>query len=211
MPNLLCFGDSNTHGTVPMATLDDNNRFGSDTRWPTVAAAALGDDWNLLEEGLPGRTWCFDDPLMGGHMNGEIGLKIALGTHKPLDLVVIMLGTNDVKSKFAATPEEIARQAGRALDYCLQREIQDAHRGLKPILICPPPALERGCLAEQFTNSASKGPRLAALYAAQAKARGAAFFDAGTVIQSSSVDGVHFDAASHLALGAAIADFLRTI
>jgi len=211
MPNLLCFGDSNTHGTVPMAVFGENARFGPDIRWPTVAAAELGEEWTLVEEGLPGRTWSFDDPLMGGHMNGHVGLRIALDTHRPLDFVLLMLGTNDVKAKFAATPEEIARQAGRALDYCLTSAIQSDHAGFTPILMCPPAVFETGCLIGQFPGAAAKSLRLADLYREQAEGRGIPFLNAGEFIESSSLDGIHIEAPDHQTLGRAVAEFLAEL
>ena len=104
---LLVFGDSNSHGTPPIVTPGEYYRFDAAIRWPRVLARALGDDWCVVEEGLPGRTTQFDDPVMGAHMNGQTGLRIALESHGPLDLLVIMLGTNDAKTRFNPTPERI--------------------------------------------------------------------------------------------------------
>ena len=94
---ILAFGDSNTHGTAPQATPGSFDRYPPEVRWPVVAHGALPDDWHLVEEGLPGRTTCFRDPLMGDHMEGWLGFKIALMTHAKVDLITIMLGTNDAK------------------------------------------------------------------------------------------------------------------
>ena len=97
MPTIMTFGDSNTHGTPPIVTRGLYARFPAGVRWPTVMAASLGPDWHLVEEGLPGRTTCFSDPLMGPYMDGPTGLRIALESHGPLDVLTIMLGTNDTK------------------------------------------------------------------------------------------------------------------
>ena len=83
MTVILCFGDSNTHGTPPMQAQGEYNRFGSDVRWPTRMARALGCE--LVEEGLPGRTAQWADAVMGPQMNGIDGLKIALQSHGPID------------------------------------------------------------------------------------------------------------------------------
>ena len=91
MPVLLCYGDSNTHGTPPILTVGEYRRFDATTRWPVLAAKALG--WELAEEGLPGRTAQFDDPGMDGLMNGHPALRQALQSHGPLDVLVLMLGT----------------------------------------------------------------------------------------------------------------------
>jgi lysophospholipase L1-like esterase len=105
MPVLLCFGDSNTHGTPPMRQQGEYRRFDAATRWPVLAAKALG--WDLVEEGLPGRTVQFADPVMGAHMDGREGLKMALQSHGPIDFLTIMLGTNDAKARYGASPELI--------------------------------------------------------------------------------------------------------
>ena len=67
---VLCYGDFNTHGTAPMATLDDMVRLGPAERWPGVLAAVLGAGWRVIEEGLPGRTTVHPDPVSGVHKNG---------------------------------------------------------------------------------------------------------------------------------------------
>ena len=88
MPTLLTFGDSNTHGTRPIVAEGDYRRLDAKARWPCVAKEALGDEWILVEEGLPGRTTCFDDPIMGPHMNGWMGLKhctLHSRTHRPVN------------------------------------------------------------------------------------------------------------------------------
>jgi lysophospholipase L1-like esterase len=105
MAQVMCFGDSNTYGTPPILDLALHSRFDAATRWPPLMAKEAGVD--LIEAGLPGRTTLWEDPVMGAHMNGQTGLKIALESHGPLDLLVIMLGTNDVKARFAATAQQV--------------------------------------------------------------------------------------------------------
>ncbi|MGC5198594.1 GDSL-type esterase/lipase family protein, partial [Aphanothece microscopica] len=205
MPHLLAFGDSNTHGTPPIRVRGVYERFGADVRWPTRAAAALGPGWTLAEEGLPGRTAQWDDPVMGAHMNGQTGLKIALQSHGPLDVMTLMLGTNDVKMRFGATPDRIMGGIASLLDIALGLEMQARHPGLRVLVICPPPVRETGVLAGEFWGGAEKSRALAPLLAALAAARGQPFLDAGEVIATSPVDGVHFDPAAHAALAVAVA------
>ena len=106
MPVVMCFGDSNTHGTPPIVDLARYDRYGVGVRWPSRVQAALG--CAVIEEGLPGRTAQFEDPIMGAHMNGQVGLKIALESHGPLDVLVLMLGTNDVKAMFNQPAADVA-------------------------------------------------------------------------------------------------------
>ena len=210
MPSILLFGDSNTHGTCPLLTLDDDRRFGADERWPGVMRAALGTGWTVIEEGHPGRTTVHDDPIEGEHRNGRRHLPVALETHKPLDLVVIMLGTNDLKTRFGLPAEDVAAGAGKLVQ--IVRASGTATRPApRVLLVAPPPIKEAGCLAAMFTGGEAKGRRLAGLYAEQAKRFGADFFDAGEVAAMSDVEGIHMDAAAHAALGKALAAHLSAM
>ncbi|MBZ6076772.1 SGNH/GDSL hydrolase family protein [Microvirga puerhi] len=202
---LLCFGDSNTHGTPPIVTRGQPyRRFGVDTRWPRVVAASLP-DWTVVEEGLPGRTTQFPDPVMGAHMDGRDGLKIALQSHGPIDVLAVMLGTNDTKTRFGATPEKIVAGIAGLLDIAMSLEMQERHGGFRILVVCPPPVLEQGPISSEFVGARDISLRLSALYAALAKARGVGFLDAGSVIEVSPVDGIHFEDEAHRRLGSAVA------
>lgn len=206
---VLVYGDSNTHGTVPMTTLEDNGRWGPSERWPGVLAAALGDGWRVVEEGLPGRTTVYPDPVSGVHKNGIALLPAALESHQPLDLVVVMLGTNDTKQRFNVPPVEIGESVSALLH--LVRHSYTGPNGAQPrlLLVAPAPVQEVGCLAEVFGGGAAKSRRLGGVYAAIAARHGAAFLDAGGIVAVSPVDGVHLDAAAHAALGQAVAAAIR--
>ncbi|MCB2135484.1 MAG: SGNH/GDSL hydrolase family protein [Rhodobacteraceae bacterium] len=202
---LLCFGDSNTHGTPPIVVPGRYERFAEDTRWPQVALAALGPDWRLAEEGLPGRTTCFADPVMGSHMEGSEGLKIALQSHGPIDAMTLMLGTNDCKTRYGASAERIAAGVAGLLDIALGVEMQTRHGGFKVLLMAPPTILEQGPIADQFFGAVEKSAALAGALRKLAAARGIAFLDTGALIRSSPTDGVHFEPDAHRLLGAAVA------
>ncbi|MFT3974552.1 MAG: SGNH/GDSL hydrolase family protein [Amaricoccus sp.] len=208
---VLAYGDSNTHGTVPMATLEDQGRFGPAERWPGVCAAALGPGWRVVEEGLPGRTTVHPDPIEGVYKNGLAVLPAILESHRPIDLVVLMLGTNDLKQRFSVTPLDISQSVSLLLhtlrhSYCGQDASQP-----RMLVVAPMPIEEVGCLAEMFLGGAAKSRGLAAEYARVAARHGAEFLDAGEVISVSPVDGIHFDAAAHAALGRAIAAKIATM
>lgn len=211
MPVLLTFGDSNTHGTPPIVERGAYFRFGADIRWPQVCARALGPGWELAEEGLPGRTAQFPDLVMGAHMNGQDGLKIALQSHGPIDVLTVMLGTNDVKARFSATPEAVTAGIAGLVDYALSLEMQARHGGFKVLLICPPPVEEVGPIAGEFLGAAARSRGLAARYTALAAARGIGFLDAGKVISVSPQDGIHFEPAAHKTLGLAVAEAVRAL
>lgn len=201
MPDILCYGDSNTYGTVPMADLDGpRGRYDRSTRWPCVMAADLGADWHLVEAGHPGRTTVHDDPIEGESRNGMRPLQSILESHQPLDVLVLMLGTNDHKPRFSVGAMDIALGARRLVDTILA---SGAAKHL--LLVCPPPVLERGCLAEIFQGAEARGQGLSERMQAVAASRGIGFFDAGKIIQSDPLDGVHFSAENHVKLGHAIA------
>ena len=211
MPRILTFGDSNTHGTPPIVTRGLYARFDEATRWPMRLARALGPEWHLAEEGLPGRTAAFADPVMGAHMNGQEGLKIALQSHGPLDVLTIMLGTNDVKARFGAAPGRIVAGIASLVDIALGLEMAGRHPGLRVLVICPPPVQETGVLAPEFLGGAEKSRALAPLLAAYAHQRGVGFLDAGRVISTSPTDGVHFEPSAHEALAEAVAKAVATL
>ena len=211
MPTLLTFGDSNTHGTRPIVAEGDYGRFDAKARWPCVAKEALGDKWLLVEEGLPGRTTCFDDPIMGPHMNGWMGLKIALSTHGPIDLLTIMLGTNDCKALFGNSARDILGGIAGLLEISQNSDLQSRHEGYKTLLIAPPPIVVTGHLSTSFYGADHLSEQLGDLYSEIAIHRGIEFFDAGKIIATSTVDGVHFENEAHQALGVALAKKIKTI
>ena len=206
MHTLLTFGDSNTHGTPPIRQRGLYERYPADIRWPKRAAATLG--WSLVEEGLPGRTTRFDDPVMGGIMNGWPALYQALRSHGPIDALTLMLGTNDVKTRFGATPEQIAAGTAALLDLALGDELQTRHGGFRILLIAPPPVTECGILAADFWGGGAKSRALGPLLADLARSRGTLFLDAGAHIETSPLDGVHLSPESHATLAQAVAHAL---
>lgn len=205
MPTILTFGDSNTYGTPPMTERGPHHRFGPDIRWPGVMARHFGPDWTLIEEGLPGRTTRFADPVMGDHMNGLIGLKIALNSHGPIDVLTIMLGTNDSKMMFGADAMGMAAGIAGLLAIAHDDVMQTRHGGFRTLIICPPPVTVTGCIGDVFYNGDAVSRALPQHYADLAAHWGAGFLDAGAYTAVSPIDGVHFDEAAHALFGRAVA------
>ena len=206
MKTVLCFGDSNTWGYSPV----DAERFPRDVRWPGVTRNALGDGYLVIEEGLNGRTTVWDDPL-GDHWNGREYFIPCLDTHRPVDLVTIMLGTNDLKKRFSLTAFDIAYGAGLLADICLE-SIAGPDGGPPQVLLVSPVLIkEVGPWAEMFEGAAEKSALMAERYKAMADERGIHFFDGATVAEPSDLDGIHLEPAGHKALGEAIAQCVREI
>lgn len=202
---VLTFGDSNTYGTPPARARGENRRFGADVRWPKVMQAALAPGCTLIEEGLPGRTTCRSDPVMGPHMDGQTGLRIALESHGPIDLLIIMLGTNDCQFHHAASAEQIAGGIAGLLTIARSEAYQTRHAGFEIMLIAPPAVLEQGIYRETSLGAHEKSKALTSLIAKLAAHWGVAFLDAGAHISSSALDGIHFEPEHHGILGRAVA------
>jgi lysophospholipase L1-like esterase len=210
MRTILCYGDSNTYGTAPMAHLDDDRRFGHGERWVGTMRAALGADWWVVEEGLPGRTTVLDDPIEGIYKNGLTYLTPCLESHRPVDIVTIALGTNDLKLRFGMPPGDIAAGAGILVE-TVAKALAAFGQSAKVLLIAPPPILEVGCLADMFAGGAVKSQSFAKHYKAVATRLGVGFLDAGSIIGSSQIDGIHFDLPEHRKLGLAVAAAVKQL
>lgn len=213
MKTILCFGDSNTHGTSPV----DWSRFDIHTRWPGVMRDTLGSDFWVIEEGCGGRTTVHDDPIeephQGGSKNGAKYFLPCLHSHAPLDLVIILLGTNDLKARFGVGADDIARSAG-----VLVQMVQKSGYGIggkppKVLLVAPPPTtpLEKTPFVDMIAGGEAKSKLLGKFYEQTARELGCAFLDAGKVIVSSPVDGLHWDASEHAKLAKAMAQRVREI
>ncbi len=211
MKNILCYGDSNTWGCKPIETLGIIERFDPDMRWAGVLRRRLGEGYQVIEEGLNARTTVHDDPIDGAHKNGKPYLLPCLETHVPLDLVIIMLGTNDLKSRFSLSAFDIASGIKPLLE--IITTIAPKNGGIKPqtLVVAPPPLARLSLLAEMFDEGSEKSRQLAKHYQAIAALLGSHFLNAGDVITSSDIDGIHFDADQHQLLGEAVADKVHTI
>lgn len=205
---ILLFGDSNTHGTMPMPDLGFGGRFDRDDRWAGRLAKLLP-DWEVIAEGHPGRTTVHDDPVEGAHRNGLTVLPALLESHKPLDVVLMMLGTNDLKERFSVNACDIALSLERLVRLILASGTGPANGAPGVLLVAPPPIIEVGCLAGMFAGGAAKSRALPAEIKAAAARVGVPFLDAGQVVKVSPVDGIHYDAEANPLLAEAFATAIR--
>jgi lysophospholipase L1-like esterase len=197
---IVCFGDSNTWGYDPATS----SRFAPDVRWTGVLQRTLGDGYRVVEEGLNGRTTNLDDP-MHPFLNGLTYLQPCLESQMPLDLVTIMLGTNDLKLRFGRSGSDIAEAAASLAGIAKHLPVGPDGGNPKVLLIVPPPVATLTDYAEMFTGAEEKSRRFAQHYRTIAQWHAAPVFDAGEVIRSSDLDGIHFEAAEHRKLGEAVA------
>lgn len=208
MRTLLLYGDSNTHGTMAMPALGDAGRFARDERWAGRLARLLP-DWEVIAEGHPGRTTLHDDPVEGPHRNGLAVLPAVLESHRPVDVVLLMLGTNDLKARFSVGATDIALSLERLVRAILLSGTGPEGRAPGVLLVAPPPIRETGCLAAMFAGGEAKSRALGAEVAAVAARLGVPFLDAGTLVAVSPIDGIHYDAGANPVLAEAFAAAIR--
>jgi len=209
MKNILAFGDSLTWGFV--AGQDARHPF--ETRWPNVLAAGLSNKVRVIEEGQNGRTTVFDDETTFESRNGSVALPLLLISHQPLDLVNIMLGTNDIK--FAARCR--AFDAAMGMERLIQI-VKNANyvKGFKipQILIISPPCLvptEDEWFNDLWGHAIAESKLIAKHYRRVAEELNVHFFDAGSVAVADKTDGGHLDAANTKAIGVALVPLVKKI
>lgn len=211
MKNIVCFGDSNTHGYDAQT----GGRFPRDIRWTGKLQQLLGPGYYVIEEGLSGRTTVFDDPLYEG-LNGLTAVTPCLLSHEPVDLLIIMLGTNDVKARFSCSPANISRGLERLIQKALATKEAWREKG-NILVICPPP-IEPEYASTSIGNEMGpecdlKSSLLPPLYEVIAKQYGCHFLDAGQLngIKMNAIDFMHLTSASHEILAGKLADLLPSL
>ncbi|MBQ1491905.1 MAG: lipolytic enzyme, G-D-S-L [Blautia sp.] len=205
--HIVCLGDSNTHGYCadPADSKDHTNRFNEDERWTCLLQKHLGEEYLILEEGLGGRTSVFTDPLHESMDALSVAYPILM-SHEPVDLLLIMLGTNDTKERFHVNAAAIAAGMDRLIKKCLSTECW-GEGGPKILLICPPPMgdgfhdeiMGEGCIEK----SRSLPPYMEAV----AKANGISFFDAKDC-PFNTLDFMHLSREGHRILAEKLSDII---
>lgn len=204
--SVLCFGDSNTWGSDPA---DADRRFPWSIRWPGVLQRELGGDYHVVEEGLGGRTTVVDDPLLP-HRSGLAYLAPCLESHAPLDLVIVMLGTNDISYSWV-TAAAAAEGAGVLAHLVRRSEAGPGGGAPYVLLVCPPPVGPITESADLYAGAEQKSRELPREFARVAAAVGCAWLDAGGVVATSPLDGWHLEADAHEKLGAALVLRVRSL
>ena len=207
MKKVLCFGDSLTWGYQA----PDGERLDYQDRWPSVLQTALGKDALFIAEGLNGRTTAFDDPLAPEDRNGARILPTLLGSHAPLDLVIIMLGSNDMKPVVAGSAFA-SRSGVKRLIEIIRHHPYRTGMDVPEILIVAPPLICESAdpfFAATFAGGIQESRKLGLLLADLADDSECGFFDASQVAKTTPYDGVHLDAANTRAIGQALEPVVR--
>lgn len=206
---ILCFGDSLTWGWNP----DERGRFSEKDRWPMVMQEQLGNAYCVVEEGQPGRTIATDDPAEG-EKNGLSYIIPCLESHAPLDLVIIMLGTNDCKKKFSYSSMDIAGEMQIFLEKVLAYDHFRCNDSFQILLICPPAISEDvkdSWLGECFDYPQAEEifQRLPDWYRQLSEMYHCSWINASDHVKTCSYDGCHMDAENQRKLGIAVADYIK--
>jgi len=204
MATVVCFGDSNTWGCPPHARDDGEppHRIAFGKRWPNVMGADLGPGVRVIEEGLSGRTSVFDDAIEGVHKNGARTLIAAVESHAPMEVFVIMLGTNDFKDQFSNSAFNSARGV-LTLIQMIKGHYALIERGPE-ILVVAPAAISEEAEPAMWGDGFRRCENHAHYLEQVASRTGCFYFDANRVVRVGS-DGIHLDESAHADLGKAAA------
>lgn len=212
MTTILCFGDSNTWGFDPaFITAPFPRRHPLGVRWTSLLAQEIGAEFRVIEEGQNGRTTVHEDPLNVAR-NGKEYLPACLESHKPLDIVVMMLGTNDLKSYYNLPAGEIANGAGILARMILSSNAGPDNKPPKLLLVCPPKIGDLSHLPDldvKIPDGIARSTQFPRYYEALAAALGCAYLNSQDVVETSPLDGIHLDAAEQPKLAGAIAKKIR--
>lgn len=212
MKTILAYGDSLTFGANP---IKNGPRHAYEDRWPTVLERGLGWAARVIAEGLGGRTTAHDDWFANADRNGARILPTLLESHSPLDMIIIMLGTNDIKPIHGRTASEAGRGMGRLV------QIVRGHYGGKRepvpeiVLVAPPPIIlgDNEDMMNHFgpDDAIATSVNFASEYRKRAEEHGVHFFDAGTVAKTDKADGIHLDAANTRAIGEGLVPLVKEV
>lgn len=203
---ILCFGDSNTYGASP----EGFGRYPRQERWTGILAELLGPDYRIIEEGLNGRTTVWEDPVEGDKC-GIRHLPTCIASHTPLDLLIIMLGTNDFKQRFHVTASDVACSLERLVQTAQAMGNDNAAKPFEILLACPAALRPQTCLGEMIGDRSADSAALPPLVRAAAERCGVHFLSVGDYAEASVLDGLHYDRENHHRIAAAMADKIHEI
>ena len=209
MKVILAYGDSLTYGADPAAA----DRHVYEDRWPTVLEQGLGGQARVIPEGLGGRTTAFDDFSAAADRNGARILPTLLATHNPLDAVVIMLGTNDLKPYINGSALGAAHGIVRLIEIIRTYPYNRGGSAPAIVVVSPPHVVptDHPELSPMFEGGVAESQKLAGHYRRIATDLGVTFFDAATVATASPLDGVHIDARNTRAIGQALVPVVKQV
>ena len=208
MKTILCYGDSNTYGLKS----DLMTRYPRDIRWTGILQKKLGEEYYIIEEGLGGRTTVWDDPIEE-HKNGKKYLLPCLDSHKPLDLIVIMLGTNDLKTRFSVSPFEVSVSMENLIKAILKSDAGLDFKAPEVLLVTPVPihSVNNAELDQMLAGAEEKSKMLAPYYEEIAKKYQIHYLNTEGKVEVNDVDGIHYTEKGHGQMADLIEEKIRHI
>lgn len=211
MKTILCYGDSNVWGNIPGSFNEKtglSERYNKNKRWTGVLQKTLGEKYNVVEEGLNARTTTLDEIIPGRpYKNGLTQLPFCLEAHYPIDLIIFLLGINDLKIQFNRSAKEITEGMRQLIKVVKKSNKGHAANSPNILLLSPAPVIKIPNLHPQFDDdSIEKSKNLAGLYQQMAKEEDVDFLDISLVVTPSRIDGIHFKESQCKLLGQAIAE-----
>lgn len=223
MKTILCFGDSNTNGCNPKSDIRDwvekspdnpPQRYERHIRWTGVLQQILGPEYYVIEEGMPGRTFVYDDAVIP-HACGADYIRPCMASHMPLDLLVVMLGTNDAKHIYGSYEYPFMLGMEEFLKIAKDPALWMKDQKPNILLIAPPPigdAIETSIYYGLFNQgSVALSKKFAEIYEKVAKAQGCHYLNAGAYVKSDPADSIHFSVEDHRKLAEGIAEKIKEI
>ena len=204
---ILAFGDSLTWGANP----GPGDRHSFDDRWPNALSVALNGKVRVIEEGMNGRTTVFPDPTATPERNGSVALPILLMSHQPVDLLIIMLGTNDIKFANRCRAFDASMGIARLVEITRQFVYNADYKAPKILIVSPPHLVksEDPWFYELWDHAIAESRLFAGHYARVAEEYGCGFFDAASAVEADPIDGGHLNAANTRKLSEALAPLVR--
>lgn len=206
MKTILCFGDSNTWGYDPKT----KTRYEKDIIWTSILKERLGGDYEVICEGLNGRTTVWDDPIEGEYRNGKRYLLPCIHTHKPIDLVILFLGSNDLKQRFSLKAVDVAKGVETLVKIIKGSDTGPDMQSPEVLVIIPPPMIEGvediSIMCGGIEKSLNFSKEFQTVLQEQCY-----LMDSSKIIRSSKIDGLHLDPESHKKLGLCVSDYIRDI
>jgi lysophospholipase L1-like esterase len=206
---ILCYGDSNTWGRSGQ----NADRYSVDVRWTGLLQNLLGSNFEIIEEGLRSRTTNLDDsdPQFPGR-NGLTYLRPCLESHSPLDVVILWLGTNDLKTKYNRNADNIAQALIPLIKTIQTVSVPNNFKTTKILLISPPIVKEEILKPKsQFEGAGTKSQELALYFKKVAGENCDGFINLAEHVHPGTYDGVHLEKEEHSKVAAVLAKEIRIL
>ena len=208
MKTILCYGDSNTYGLKS----DLQTRYPREVRWTGILQKMLGEEYYVIEEGLGGRTTVWDDPVED-YKNGKKYLLPCLDSHKPLDLVIIMLGTNDFKTRFSVSAFDVSVAMENLVKTILKSDAGIEYQAPQVLIVTPVPihSVNNPDLDQMLAGAEEKSKMLAPYYEEIAKRNQIHYLNPEGMIEVNDVDGIHYTEKGHRQMAEMMVEKIREI